>query len=161
VNSLKLLTSCPKFEKVKLLPYRVRSAVSEEAFKVFVSVIGGTDPALTNENINDMLVLCEEFGFVALRSKVSVFEMRASVVDKEVRRRMSGVLDGNLDQALSLFPGAGSCGSACSEFAPYSQKLVSGTGNWGDTGGAYAGICGDPRRTNELGRGRRARAGEL
>jgi hypothetical protein len=32
-----LVSNCPKFENVKLLPYQVQTAVSAEAFQVFVS----------------------------------------------------------------------------------------------------------------------------
>jgi hypothetical protein len=43
VKIVPLVSNCPKFEKVKLLPYQVQSAVSSEAFQVFVSALGGTD----------------------------------------------------------------------------------------------------------------------
>jgi hypothetical protein len=83
VNSLKLLPNCPKFKNLKLLPSRVQSAVSQDAFPVFVSVLGGTDPALTTENLNDLYLLCEEFEFVVLCSKVSAFQDCVSVIDEE------------------------------------------------------------------------------
>jgi hypothetical protein len=70
VKIVPLLSNCPKFENVKLLPYQVQSAVSAEAFQVFVSPLGGTDPALTTENMNDLLLLSEEFGFRASSLKL-------------------------------------------------------------------------------------------
>jgi hypothetical protein len=59
VKIVPLVSNCPKFENVKLLPYQVQSAVSAEAFQVFVSALGGADPAVTAENVNDLLLLCE------------------------------------------------------------------------------------------------------
>jgi hypothetical protein len=59
VKIVPLASNCPKFESVRLLPYQLQSAVSAEAFQVFVWVLGGTDPALTTENMNDLLLLCE------------------------------------------------------------------------------------------------------
>jgi hypothetical protein len=102
VNSLKLLTNCPKFKNLKLLPYRVQSAVSEEAFQVFVSALGGSDLAITTENMNDLVLLCEEFGFAALRSKILAFQELASVIDHEVRRRVGGVEEQNMEQDRNL-----------------------------------------------------------
>jgi hypothetical protein len=59
VKIFPLATNCPKFENVKLLPYQVQSAMSAEAFQAFVSALDSTDPALTTENRNDLLLLCE------------------------------------------------------------------------------------------------------
>jgi hypothetical protein len=49
------VSNCPQFENVKLLPSQVQSAMSAEAFQVFVSVLGGADSALTTDNANDLL----------------------------------------------------------------------------------------------------------
>jgi hypothetical protein len=53
VNRLKLPARCPKFYNLKLLPYWVQSPTTEEAFPVFVSALGGTDPVLMTGNTND------------------------------------------------------------------------------------------------------------
>jgi hypothetical protein len=82
-NSPKPLPNCPKSENLKLLPSRVQSAVSEDAFQALVSAFGGMDPALTKENMNDLCLVCEGFGFAALCSQ-------ASVLDEEVRWRGCG-----------------------------------------------------------------------
>jgi hypothetical protein len=81
--SLKLLPNCPKFEKFKLLPSWVQSAVREDAFQVFLSALGGTDPSLTTENRNDRRLLCKEFGLVVPCSKISALQERASVMNEE------------------------------------------------------------------------------
>jgi hypothetical protein len=102
VSRLKLLTNCPKFEDLKLLPYQIQSLVSAETVQVFVSVLGGTDPALTTENMNDSRLLCEEFGFAALRDKVSTFQEHISVIDEEAHRHAGGVEEQNMQQDWSL-----------------------------------------------------------
>jgi hypothetical protein len=56
--------------------------LSAEAFKVFVSALAGTDPVLTTENLNDLHLLSEEFGFAALRSKVWAFDRRNTAPSK-------------------------------------------------------------------------------
>jgi hypothetical protein len=66
--------NCPKFfENLDLLksPYRVRSAVGEDAFQMFLATLEGTKPELTRENMNEFFLLCEKFGFAALLSQVS------------------------------------------------------------------------------------------
>jgi hypothetical protein len=74
VNSWERLLNCPKFENLMLLFFCVQSAGSEDTFQVFVSVPGGTDLAITTENLNDLCLLREEFGLVARRFKVSEFQ---------------------------------------------------------------------------------------
>jgi len=103
VKIAQLVANCPKFD-LKLLPYRVQSAVREEAFQVFVSALGGTDPALTKENMNDLRLLCEEFGFPSLLTQVSDFRERVSVVDDEAQRRDSDIPEENSQIRLALCP---------------------------------------------------------
>jgi hypothetical protein len=102
VDIVQLAASCPKFKDLKLLPYRIQSVVGEEAFRVFVSALGGTEPALTTKNVNDQRLLCEEFEFAALRSKVSTFEMRASAVDDKVRTGRRDVRESTLQVTRSV-----------------------------------------------------------
>jgi hypothetical protein len=72
--------------------------VSAEAFQVFVSALGGTDPALAMENMNDLLLLSEEFGFASLLSQVTAFISANSVVDGEARRRVNDLEERNRQQ---------------------------------------------------------------
>jgi hypothetical protein len=63
VDSLKLAGNCPKFKHLKLLSCRVQSEFREDSFQVFVSALGGTDSALTTENLNDLRLLCKRVEF--------------------------------------------------------------------------------------------------
>jgi hypothetical protein len=57
VPKLAVLMNCPKFlEKLDLLksPYRVVSAVGEEALRMFLATLEGTKPDLTTGNMNEL-----------------------------------------------------------------------------------------------------------
>jgi predicted nucleotide-binding protein (sugar kinase/HSP70/actin superfamily) len=58
--------------------------------------------AITTKNMNDLLLLCEEFGFAALLSKVSAIQAVHSVVDDESRKRISGIEDQYLQHERTL-----------------------------------------------------------
>jgi hypothetical protein len=81
-----LFTNCPNFKEE--LPYQVRSPVSFEAFKIFVGALEGAAPVVTTENMQDLLLLCTEFGFIGLHSQVTDFISGHSVADYEVREWM-------------------------------------------------------------------------
>jgi hypothetical protein len=88
--SVRLVTleeSCPDFEGPLL--YKVRFPVSVEVSWIFVTALEGAPPAVTTENMNDLFLLCEEFGFASLLSHVTNFISVYSVVDYEVRKRVS------------------------------------------------------------------------
>jgi hypothetical protein len=89
VDTGAFLPNCAKFEDRKFLLSRIHSAVDEEAFRVFVLALDGTDPTLTTKNPHGLGLLGEEFGFAGLRCKVSAFQLGASVVDDEELRRLS------------------------------------------------------------------------
>jgi hypothetical protein len=84
-----LSASCPNFNET--LPCQVPSSVSVEAFQMFVPTLEGMAPALTTENRQDPLSLCNEFGFPGLLSQVMNFILGHSVVDYEARQRVNGV----------------------------------------------------------------------
>jgi hypothetical protein len=67
-------------------PYRVRSAIGEEALRPFLAAVDGAAPELTTANVNDLFLLCEEFGFAALLSQISEFRLRHAIVDDEARK---------------------------------------------------------------------------
>jgi hypothetical protein len=64
----------------------------------------GDGPALTKENLNDLRLLCEEFGFTRLLTQVSDFQEWVSVVDDEAQRGDSDITEENFEirWALSL-----------------------------------------------------------
>jgi hypothetical protein len=106
VDILQLATNCPKFENLKLLPSRVRSVVSEEAFRVFASALGVTDPTLTAKNMCDLHLhlLCEEFEFVTLHTKVTDLISVHSVIDNEAGFVASWTDQENLQIKRALLP---------------------------------------------------------
>jgi hypothetical protein len=82
-----LFASCPKFNEE--LPYHVRSPVGVEVFQVFVGALEGTVPVVTTENMQDLFLLCNEFGFSGVLSQVTDFISAHSVADSEARKRIS------------------------------------------------------------------------
>jgi hypothetical protein len=94
--------SCPCFDEE--LPYRVCSPVSVEVFRIFVGAIEGTPPVLTTENVNDLFLLCEEFGFASLFSQVSDFISAHSVVDSEAPKGATDIIEENLQIKEALCP---------------------------------------------------------
>jgi hypothetical protein len=52
----------------------VRSAVSSEVFRVFLSAIEGNAVEVTNENVDDLSALCKEFEFWSLLGRVRAFK---------------------------------------------------------------------------------------
>jgi hypothetical protein len=87
---------CPDFEGP--LPYQIRSPVSVEVFRVFVAALEGALPAITTENMNDLLLLSEEFGFASLLSQVTEYISAHTVVDYEARKRISDLEAKNRQQ---------------------------------------------------------------
>jgi hypothetical protein len=126
VNIAQLRANCPKFKNPKLLPYRVQSAVSEAAFRVFLSALDGEEAAITAENVDGLSLLCEEFEFGALLSRVSAVKMRTSVVDEEARRRIGCVEEQTIQQDRTLCflqEEIVELRAACSEMAKRIQEL--------------------------------------
>jgi hypothetical protein len=67
----------------------VHSPVSADAFRTFVAALEGAPPAITTKNMNDLLLLWEEFDFASLLSLVTVLISAHSVIDGEARKRVS------------------------------------------------------------------------
>jgi hypothetical protein len=103
VKILQLAANWPKFKDLQLLPSRFQSVVSEEAFRVFVSALSGTKPALTTKNLNGLRLFYEDLGFAILRFKVSAFKMRPSVVDAEAQTGLRNVTESTLAIKRSIF----------------------------------------------------------
>jgi hypothetical protein len=57
-------------------PYEVQSRVSFDSLSVFVAAIGGFEAAISDDNINDLSLLCDEFKFTALSTSIN--EWRAA-----------------------------------------------------------------------------------
>jgi hypothetical protein len=58
-------------------------------FRIVVAALEGARPAITTENISDLLLFCEEFGFVSLLSQVTDDIWAHAVADSEARNPIS------------------------------------------------------------------------
>jgi hypothetical protein len=72
-------------------PYRIQSAVGLGALQLFLAALQGDPPKLMKDNMNDLFLLCEEFGFAALLSEVSDFRSKFTAADEEARKRTGDV----------------------------------------------------------------------
>jgi hypothetical protein len=78
--------------------------VSVEVFRLFVGAIEGAPPVLTTENMDDLFLLCKEFGFASLLSQVSDFIVADSIVDSERPNGATDITEENLQIKESLCP---------------------------------------------------------
>jgi FtsZ-binding cell division protein ZapB len=98
IGIVPLVTNCPKFQNLDLLPYQVESRVDPASFEVFISALEGKSPVITPANMNDLFLLSTEFGFANLLSRVSDFIAEHSGVDDETWKRVRDIEDDNLEQ---------------------------------------------------------------
>jgi hypothetical protein len=97
VNGLKLFTNCPKFEDLKLLPYRVQSASGTiRSTSLFRRLAARTGP---HEGEHELAA----FALRRVRVCGSSFQSlgvpwRASVIHHEIGRRAGEVEEQNLQQ---------------------------------------------------------------
>jgi hypothetical protein len=84
VDIVQLAMNCPKFKNLKLFPYHVNSRIKSDSFHVFVDALNGSAPAITAQNKSDLLLLCKEFGFSSLSSRILDFRTQSSVVSDEL-----------------------------------------------------------------------------
>jgi lysozyme family protein len=71
-------------------------------FRKFVDALEGASPVITMENMNDLLSLCNEFGFTGLLSQVTDFIAAHSVVDYEARKWVSDLKEKSQQQDRKL-----------------------------------------------------------
>jgi hypothetical protein len=95
-----LSESCSDFNED--LPDHVRSTVGAEAFRMFVGALESTVPVVTAENMQDLFLLCEEFGLVGLHSQIPEFISAHSVADSEARKHISDLDAKNRQQEREL-----------------------------------------------------------
>jgi hypothetical protein len=87
----KLVQTCHKFRDCSSLltePYQVESSVSCDVFRVFMNAVGGVSPIITNENVSDFALLCDEFGHEDLSAVVSEFVAQQSSAGKRALREV-------------------------------------------------------------------------
>jgi hypothetical protein len=81
-----LVSQCDLFRSKPALlstPYHVRSSVPLAIFRDFVAALAGTPPEITNENIDELSLVCSEVGFQSLSAKLTKF--RASPAFRSVQ----------------------------------------------------------------------------
>jgi hypothetical protein len=86
-----VITKCSLFQQnvaLSVAPFRVRSSVSFAIFRQFVSALEGGAIEITSANLSGLSLLCEEFGFEELRSKLS---SQQEMEDAEARVRIAAL----------------------------------------------------------------------
>jgi hypothetical protein len=73
-------------------------------FRTFVGAIEGTPPVLMTENMNELFLLGQEFGFANLLSQVTSFISEHSVVDSEAPKGATDITEENLQVKGALCP---------------------------------------------------------
>jgi hypothetical protein len=89
-----LITQCSLFETTPALlakPYDVQSRVSLDSFRTFVSAIGGTEPNITDDNANDLLLLSDEFNFTTLSTAVAAWRAAHPSPDSDTRQILASL----------------------------------------------------------------------
>jgi hypothetical protein len=89
---------CDKFEFTRLgskalltRPYHVTSSIGANLFRAFVNPIDGISPTLTNENITDIGLLCDDFGYEQLSATVAEFLAQHSSPGERACRKVIAV----------------------------------------------------------------------
>jgi peptidoglycan hydrolase CwlO-like protein len=96
VSAARLIDKCTLFKtNLSLLtaPYSVKSSVPVEVFRAFVSALEDGAVEITKANVAGLSLLCTEFGFGALGTRLSDFGSSASLplasVDAEARAQIA------------------------------------------------------------------------
>ena len=87
VSGTRLSEQCTLFKDRLVSPYAVKSSISIEVFRDFVSSLEGKNVAITTANFAGLSLLCEEFGFSGLSARLSAFA--GDPEDGEARRRIA------------------------------------------------------------------------
>jgi hypothetical protein len=66
-----IIAKCKLFADAQHSPYRVRSTVSPDVFRIFASAIRGESIDITSGNITDLTHLSDEFSFIDLQRELS------------------------------------------------------------------------------------------
>ena len=89
VSGTRLSEKCTLFKDRLVSPYAVKSSISIEVFREFVSSLEGKNVAITTANFAGLSLLCEEFGFSGLSARLSAFA--GDPEDGEARRRIAAL----------------------------------------------------------------------
>jgi hypothetical protein len=101
VSAAQLILKCTVFKSNLALlsaPYAVKSSVSLEVFREFLSALDGFAVAIGSANFAGLSLLCAEFGFEGLRERLSEFRRSADfageageTADAEARARIAAL----------------------------------------------------------------------
>jgi hypothetical protein len=111
VRKEKLRAECQTFQQSPERldsPDQVRSRVCIEVLRSFISAIEGTAPNITKENVSRLSLLCREFGFRDLFSRISAFRTQCPSTEDNIHQQIND-LEGRLfeqerDLKLMLSP---------------------------------------------------------
>jgi len=67
------------------MPYDVRSPASLAVVREFIAAIDGSFPEINSSNISELTLLCDEFGFQALKEKLTEFSSKCVFIDSDLR----------------------------------------------------------------------------
>jgi hypothetical protein len=81
-----------------MTPYHVRSSVSSDSLSQFVRAIQGSIPPITAENISDLTLLADEFGFAALASRLADAQSELSMAPQDRILRRQDAQQGEIDE---------------------------------------------------------------
>jgi hypothetical protein len=85
VQRIPLISQC---QSLLTRAYHIRSSVNSDNLRLFISAIEGVTPAIQIDNVSDLALLCEEFGFATLADKVAAFWAQHLSIDEEARQRI-------------------------------------------------------------------------
>ena len=88
VSAASLSEQCTLFKDRLVSPYAVKSSISIEVFREFVSALEGKNVAITTANFAGLSLLCEEFGFSGLSARLSAFAGDPEDGEARSRRRL-------------------------------------------------------------------------
>jgi hypothetical protein len=104
-------------------PYHIHSNVGLESFQHFVDMIQGMDAVITSKNAADLTLLCAEFEYEKLKSRLMEFDPRKAAVLR-ARRELPESVRGLLEELQRDFPGSKDLGETLVlEFAKSLRSL--------------------------------------
>jgi len=107
IQRIPLISQCQSFLSDPSLltrAYHIRSSVNSDNLRLFISAIEGVTPAIQTDNVSDLALLCEEFGFATLADKVAAFRAQHLSIDEEARQRIQFLEEQNnrLERIIGL-----------------------------------------------------------
>jgi hypothetical protein len=102
VSMVMLVARCQLFQaRPELLskPYNVESGVSLDSLRVLLDALDGVVVEISDANVRDLSLLCDEFKFTALAKTVGDWQAQRPPIDAGVRRELD-LVQARLDERL-------------------------------------------------------------